>query len=98
MVQILPSREFATVYQLASLAAGRKHGVKQEVFPRQRLLRTCTLNTESADKCSNTTRVLLTHGDSARETATNRSPRGGQRSQPGYSRDEQVAEPALLVA
>ena len=37
MVRVLRSREFATVYQLASLAAGRKHGVKQEAYPRQLL-------------------------------------------------------------
>ena len=53
---------------------------------------------KSADKRSNTTRVLLTHGGSTRETATNRSPRGGQRSQPEDSRDEQAPGLALLLA
>jgi len=48
-------------------------------------------------KYSNTTRVLLTNGDSTRETATNRSPRGGQRSQPEDSRDEQAPDPTLLL-
>ena len=49
-------------------------------------------------KYSNTTRVLLTHGDSTRETATDRSPRAGQRSQPEDYLDEQAPGPPLLLA
>ena len=48
-------------------------------------------------KYSNTTRALLTHGDSPRETVKNRSHRGGQRSQPEDCRDEQAPGPALLL-
>ena len=48
-------------------------------------------------KYSNTTRALLTHGDSPRETVKNRSHRGGQRSQPEDCRDEQAPDPTSLL-
>ena len=49
-------------------------------------------------KYNNTTRVLLTHGDSTRKNVTDRSPESDQRSQPEDCRDEQAPGPALLLA